>query len=103
MTVRGEGHLNILSRGAEAPLDWEISFEGKDELDCQNFVATVNRHAFKNGKAKDNEWAAEFAGACFAGAALTWFVGLDDDTRDSWNQLRKALLTEYVASLGGRT
>lgn len=89
--------------GVDNFVDWEISFEGKDELDCQNFVAMINRYAYKQGKAKDDEWIAEFAGACFTGNALTWYIGLDEAVQDSWKQLRKAVLTEYVTTLSGRS
>lgn len=79
--------------------DWEIIFDGDDQVDCRKFVATINRHAFTSGKAKDDQWIAEFAGACFAEDALVWYVGLEDETRDSRKLLRKAILTEYAPSL----
>lgn len=82
-----------LSSYSQLSADWEISFDG---IDCQYFVVAVNRYAYKNGKAKDDEWIAEFAGACFTGDALVWYVGLDAEIQDSWRQSRRALLAEYI-------
>lgn len=78
--------------------DWKISFEGKDKLECQGFVAAVNRHAFYNGKDEDDNWVARYAGACIAGDALAWYVGLDEDVRRSWQRLRVALLAEHTSA-----
>lgn len=66
-------------------------------------MAAVNRYAFKNDKTKDDEWIAQFAGACMAGEALRWYVDLDDEVQESWKRLRRALLAQYATPPSARS
>ncbi|KAG8921736.1 hypothetical protein FRC00_008290, partial [Tulasnella sp. 408] len=38
---------------------------------------------------------AGYASTCFAGEALRWYEGLDEDVQDDWKQLRAALLERF--------
>ncbi|KIO28617.1 hypothetical protein M407DRAFT_22203 [Tulasnella calospora MUT 4182] len=66
--------------------------------ECEMFIVSVKKQAFKAGKATDGTWSAQFAGTCFAGAALRWYDDLDDATQNDWGLLRKALLARYAPS-----
>lgn len=75
----------------------DLIFTGGGE-ECEMFIVSVKKQAFRAGKATDNAWSAQFAGTCFAGAALRWYEGLDDVTQNDWGLLRKALLARYPAA-----
>lgn len=76
----------------------DLVFTGGGE-ECEMFIVAVKKQAFKAGKATDSAWAAQFAGTCFAGAALRWYEALDDATQSDWGLLRRALLARYPPSM----
>lgn len=72
-----------------------IRFEGYSAKEAEEFVATVNRTALKEGKHKDPEWIAFFASSCFSGVALRWLADLDYEVTYDWNLLRRAILQRW--------
>ncbi|KAG8902755.1 hypothetical protein FRC01_009479, partial [Tulasnella sp. 417] len=60
-----------------------------------SFVQSVQKIAFMQNRIKDDEWIAEYASACFMDSAMEWYLGLDKDTRSSWEALRLALVQRY--------
>ncbi|KAG8971813.1 hypothetical protein FRC05_010773 [Tulasnella sp. 425] len=77
-------------------LEEPVSFRGQGAAECEDFVSTVNRYAWKAGKANDPKWIAGFAMSCFAGKALRWSMQLSTDTRGDWNLLSNALFSKYT-------
>ncbi|KIO30515.1 hypothetical protein M407DRAFT_242168 [Tulasnella calospora MUT 4182] len=74
-------------------MDDAIIFRG--EGPCDDFLRAVRKAAFDKGKHKDGDWMAGYASTCFAGEALRWYEGLDDDVQDDWKQLRTAMLERF--------
>ncbi|KAG8919377.1 hypothetical protein FRC01_001315, partial [Tulasnella sp. 417] len=74
-------------------MDDDIVFRG--EGPCDVFLRRVRKVAFEKGKHKDGDWMAGYASTCFEGEALKWYEELDEEIRDDWNQLRKALLERF--------
>lgn len=72
-----------------------ILFKGNAEDQVEEFIRQIRAEAFQNGKSRDDEWIADFAGTCFAGNALWWYEGLELETQSSWKLLRQALVTKY--------
>ncbi|KAG8977591.1 hypothetical protein FRB90_008743, partial [Tulasnella sp. 427] len=77
------------------PDDRELSFDGKDGSAAESFVIAVQRKARVEGKSRDNEWIIDLVSTCLTGAALRWYVDLDDDTQNDWKLLRRAILQRY--------
>lgn len=73
----------------------QLNFFGKDSSECENFIANVMKHAYDEGKQRDDEWIADFVGTCLRQDALRWWAGLDETTRRSWTLLQKALFLRY--------
>ncbi|KAG8927107.1 hypothetical protein FRC00_002277 [Tulasnella sp. 408] len=84
-------------QGPEEPL----FFHGNGARECENFVNTVNRYAWKSGKSEDSKWIAHFAMSCLTGKALRWAMQLDKDTRKDWDLLSAALLLNYTEDAEG--
>ncbi|KIO24369.1 hypothetical protein M407DRAFT_244462 [Tulasnella calospora MUT 4182] len=76
-----------------------LFFRGNGATECEDFVNTVNRYAWKSGKAEDPKWAAHFAMSCLSGKALRWSMQQDKNTRSDWDLLSVALLLEYTEDL----
>ncbi|KAG8925740.1 hypothetical protein FRC01_009763 [Tulasnella sp. 417] len=72
-----------------------LFFWGNSATECESFVNTVNRYAWKSGKSDDSKWIAHFAMSCLSGKALRWAMQLDRNTRKDWDLLSAALLLEY--------
>lgn len=53
------------------------------------------KHAYDEGKQRDDEWIADFVGTCLRQDALRWWAGLDGTTRRSWDLLQNALFFRY--------
>lgn len=60
-----------------------------------DFIRSVRKTALSRGREGDNTWIAHYAVACFAGAALRWLEGLDEDLQTDWRRLRKAMLQRW--------
>lgn len=73
----------------------DIIFTGGSAEEAEDFIFAVKKHAYTNGKQKDNEWIASFASICFAKRALRWYERLDAETRNDWELLKRAILDEY--------
>jgi len=79
----------------------QLLFRGNDGTECELFISAVRLKALGEGKARDNEWMADFAAACMVGPALRWFETLDEITQGDWRLLRRALLDKYPQSVSG--
>ncbi|KAG8952241.1 hypothetical protein FRC04_004948 [Tulasnella sp. 424] len=81
-------------RQQQPPLPW-ITFTGSSDESPGDFIQMVHRLAFQQGRANDDRWMAQYASTCFNDDALSWYSGLESDTRESWAMLRLALLRHY--------
>lgn len=73
-----------------------LEFSGGSRSDCQRFIRDVRRAALAAGKARDDEWMADIAGACFIGDALDWHIELDEEIQQSWKMLERAMLRRFA-------
>ncbi|KAG8895753.1 hypothetical protein FRB99_000364, partial [Tulasnella sp. 403] len=73
----------------------QIVFKGGDGTECEDFIQSVRKYAFSEGKLDDKAWTALFASTCFSGKALRWHVALDNNTKTNWDLLEAALLEEW--------
>lgn len=90
------------STGAPAPtqsgsteLQW-LSFSGLPNESVSTFVQSVQRVALQQNRMIDDVWVAHYAAACFSGDSLLWYSDLDEAIRNSWSELRRALLRQYL-------
>ncbi|KAG8916055.1 hypothetical protein FRC01_003406 [Tulasnella sp. 417] len=72
-----------------------VPFTGKNAEEAEDFVHAVNRRAWAAGKLDDHTWMAKFAYVCFTKKALRWYEELDEETRNDWRLLRRAILDKY--------
>lgn len=72
-----------------------VSFDGTDGEDASVFLRDVKRIAFAQGRQRDHEWLIDYTESCLAGAALTWFLGLNNDLLDNWRALQMALINRF--------
>ncbi|KIO16408.1 hypothetical protein M407DRAFT_33945, partial [Tulasnella calospora MUT 4182] len=63
--------------------------------DAEKFICAVRDKAIDEGKDEDNKWIVKYASSCLAGEAVRWFVYLDSNTKNNWEKLQQALLTQY--------
>ncbi|KAG8943837.1 hypothetical protein FRC04_002460 [Tulasnella sp. 424] len=83
--------------GTELP-----QFRGTDAKECEEFIAAVVKHAYNQGKLRDDEWIADFAASCFVHDALRWWSWLDEETQGSWKMLRQAMFSRYRPLFHGK-
>lgn len=74
----------------------ESIFRGANAQECEDFIRSVRKAALSSGKEGDNTWIAHYAASCFAGAALRWLEGLDEEFQYDWKKLRKAMLQRWL-------
>lgn len=73
-----------------------LVFRGLGRSDCEQFIRDLRRAALKLGKQRDDEYMADLAASSMADDALSWHLSLDRETRDSWEQLQRALAKKYL-------
>lgn len=78
-----------------------ITFSGSADDSPSGFVRSVQRIGFQQGKARDDEWMADYASTCFQGDALYWYCGLPGDIQGSWKELRSSFLKQYLPVVKG--
>ncbi|KIO28418.1 hypothetical protein M407DRAFT_22464 [Tulasnella calospora MUT 4182] len=72
-----------------------IIFTGGSAEEAEDFIFAIKKRAYSKGKSKDNNWITEFVSICFAKKALRWDESLDQETRNDWELLKRAILDEY--------
>ncbi|KAG8925348.1 hypothetical protein FRC01_010319 [Tulasnella sp. 417] len=70
-------------------------FSGGSGEEAEKFISAVRGKAIDEGKQEDNKWIVTYASSCLAGEALRWYTYLGSDTKENWNKLQQALLTQY--------
>ncbi|KIO33725.1 hypothetical protein M407DRAFT_17340 [Tulasnella calospora MUT 4182] len=70
-------------------------FYGKDGIEAEEFIRSVMMAAKAAGKLRDNSWIVDEVSVAFAGDALRWYIELDDETRNDWLLLRRAIIQKY--------
>lgn len=85
---------------AASSIPW-ISFGGAPNESSTAFVQSLQRVGFQQRRGRDDGWMAEYAAACFEGAALIWYTDLDEEVQESWKKLRTKLLRSYPTVAGG--
>lgn len=73
------------------------SFRGGSGTECEEFISSVRKAAFKVGKSNDDGWQAGYASACLSGDALRFYEDLPEATQTSWKLLRAEILAKYPA------
>lgn len=76
-------------------LDENFEFTGTEGIPYQEFLKRVRGAAFRQGRSRDSEWMADMASLHISGDALKWYESLDDDVRQDWSLLRKAIIGKY--------
>lgn len=90
-----------LAESANTPMAPWITFSGSADDSPSGFVRSVQRIGFQQGKARDDEWMADYASTCFQGDALYWYCGLPGDIQGSWKELRSSFLKQYLPVVKG--
>lgn len=100
MNATGESHDFAHNR---ANLLWSggLEFKGIDSDEAESFVSGIRQKALTEGKEEDDRWIANYASACFTGAALRWHATLDQEIQRDWYRLQKAILLEYSPMFKG--
>ncbi|KAG8950423.1 hypothetical protein FRC04_007438 [Tulasnella sp. 424] len=80
-----------------AQLKDEIILTGKDSTECEEWIRSIQREAFAQGKTVDKIWMAALASTRITGRALRWYSKQSDEVTSDWTQLRAAILDEYCA------
>ncbi|KAG9040064.1 hypothetical protein FS837_000863 [Tulasnella sp. UAMH 9824] len=70
-------------------------FSGTFRESVADFVQAIQKYAFEQNRSSDDRWIAGYAGTCLSDVAALWYSDLDDETRNDWNKLRKALVAQY--------
>ncbi|KAG8980111.1 hypothetical protein FRB94_011049 [Tulasnella sp. JGI-2019a] len=70
-------------------------FSGGDSEDVTVFIRNVQEAAFAQGRQRDDEWRVDCVGTRLTGAAMRWYLLLDDEIRLSWAKLCQALLQRF--------
>lgn len=73
-----------------------LVFRGLGCSDCGQFIRDLRRAALKLGKQRDDAYMADLAASSMADDALSWHLGLDRETRESWELLQRALAKKYL-------
>ncbi|KAG8912385.1 hypothetical protein FRC00_004621 [Tulasnella sp. 408] len=76
----------------------DLVFYGKDGTEAEEFIRSVMKAAKAAGRLRDNSWIADEVSVAFAGNALRWYIGLDDETRNDWMRLQRAIVQNYPAA-----
>lgn len=95
--VRFQSVLHTEARHREifATIDENFEFTGTEGIPYQEFLKRVRGAAFRQGRSRDSEWMADMASLHISGDALKWYESLDDDVRQDWSLLRKAIIGKY--------
>ncbi|KAG8990990.1 hypothetical protein FRB94_012939 [Tulasnella sp. JGI-2019a] len=80
------------------PLDSDSKqpiFSGGESEDVCNFIRRVQQIGFSQGRTRNDDWHADYATTCLAGAAMRWYYELGDETCITWIHLRRALTLRF--------
>lgn len=80
-----------------------LQFRGKDSQECEEFISAITKHAYNQGKLRDDEWIADLVATCLTHDALRWWSGLDKGTRQSWDKLRQEMFSRYQPKFYGKS
>ncbi|KAG9043142.1 hypothetical protein FS837_009960 [Tulasnella sp. UAMH 9824] len=99
---------NVISESSTAlfedqPESEVFQFRGKDSQECEEFISAITKHAYNQGKLRDDEWIADLVATCLTHDALRWWSGLDKGTRESWDKLRQAMFSRYQPKFYGKS
>ncbi|KAG9005483.1 hypothetical protein FRB90_010370 [Tulasnella sp. 427] len=78
--------------------EW-FSFGGAPEEKAATFIQSINRQAYAQGKARDDEWLAQYAAACLAEDALAWYYSLTEEVQNSWRKICPTLLKQFPSKV----
>ncbi|KAG8908679.1 hypothetical protein FRC01_007306, partial [Tulasnella sp. 417] len=73
----------------------QLQFRGQDATECEDFIQTISKYAFSQGKQRDDQWIADLAATCMTNDALRWWGALDEEVQGSWKLVRRAMLSKY--------
>lgn len=82
-----------------------LHFHGTDAKECEESISAIVKHAYEQGKLRDDEWIADFVplATCLTQDALRSWSGLDDETQWSWKKLRQAMFSRYQPKFYGQS
>ncbi|KAG8946817.1 hypothetical protein FRC00_009398, partial [Tulasnella sp. 408] len=72
-----------------------LILNGKDGVECEEWIRSIQREAFSQGKTDDKAWVVALAATRITGQALRWYVRQGDEITSDWIKLRSALLNQY--------
>ncbi|KAG9038158.1 hypothetical protein FRB95_002598 [Tulasnella sp. JGI-2019a] len=75
-------------------VDW-FYFSGAPSEDVLLFAQAVHQASFAMGPLEDDAWMARYAYGCLKGTALRWYESLEPDTKESWSNLRQAMIERF--------
>lgn len=78
-----------------APTPEDLSFYGRDDEDVTAFFQALLRAARAAGHQRDNDWLVDTLEVSLAGAALQFYVNLDDGSRGDFNSARQAMINRF--------
>ncbi|KAG8906335.1 hypothetical protein FRB99_007115 [Tulasnella sp. 403] len=79
-------------------LEEDLLFTGEGGRDeCTNFIRSIRRIAFEEGRQRDDSWVADRVAVCMTGQALIWHLSLDGDISSSWERLQRAMIAKFAA------
>lgn len=71
------------------------TFKGVDGAECEQFILSMRRRMFEEGRTDDNEWITQFIASCVADDALRWHARLAPEIQNDWKLLQAAMLDRY--------
>ncbi|KAG8993228.1 hypothetical protein FRB93_002065 [Tulasnella sp. JGI-2019a] len=77
----------------------DLTFTGTDAAECERFIGAVRRHAYLNGKQRDDEWITDLVATCLSGAALKWHVKLPGQIAWHWGNLQEAMIDRFAPTI----
>ncbi|KAG9027502.1 hypothetical protein FS837_004249 [Tulasnella sp. UAMH 9824] len=73
----------------------QITFEGNDGGECEDFVAAVHEVAFNEGWLDNEKRLLHFTISRLRRRALRWYATLDPSDRSEWGRFVRALFAQY--------
>ncbi|KAG9032124.1 hypothetical protein FS837_002796 [Tulasnella sp. UAMH 9824] len=88
-----QGSWNLLKQVMRS--EYRLMFHEGSGEEAEKFVRVVRDKAIEEGKRMDKEWIVTYVESCLTGEALRWHAYLSSDTKNNWEKLQQALLTQY--------
>ncbi|KAG9003577.1 hypothetical protein FRB94_014555 [Tulasnella sp. JGI-2019a] len=74
----------------------QLQFSGTAEEDAEQFLERVDAIAWARKRQNDGDWLLQYTTGGLEGEALAWYVGLADENRCSWPNLRQKFAQRWI-------